>query len=100
MVVFKPDHETTKCCIAFLSNLSENHPNQPITISHNQAIHAGSSLNKKNSSALIHLRFMERFVVLILRKLLTYISLNEVDQNRIRFLWFRNSIVAYKKVKT
>ena len=41
MAAFKPDREMTKCCIVFLSNLSEKDPNQPITISHNQAIFAG-----------------------------------------------------------
>lgn len=105
MAVFKPDRETTKCRIVFLSNLSEKVPNQPITISHNQAIHAGPSLNQKISSALIHLRFDEKICCFDVKKAFNNISLDEVDQNRLLFLWFRNidrrdySIVAYKNVR-
>ena len=105
MAVFKPDRETTKCRIVFLSNLSEKDPNQPTTISHNQAIYAGPSLNQKISSALIHLRFDEKICCFDIKKAFNNISLDEVDQNRLLFLWFRNidrrdySIVAYKNVR-
>ena len=105
MAVFKPDRETTKCRIVFLSNLSEKDPNQPTTISHNQAIYAGPSLNQKISSALIHLRFDEKICCFDVKKAFNNISLDDVDQNRLLFLWFRNidrrdySIVAYKNVR-
>ena len=52
MAIFKPERETTKCRVVFLSNLSEKN-----TMNHNQSIHAGPSMNQKLSSSLLHLRF-------------------------------------------
>ena len=105
MPVFKPDRETTKCRVVFLSNLFENDKTKPMTVSHNQAIHPGPSLNQKISSALLHLRFDPLICCFDIKKAFNNISLNEVDQNKLLFLWFRSvekkdfSIIAYKNVR-
>ena len=57
MGVFKPERETTKCRVVFLSNLSEKDPSQAVTLSHNQAMLSGPSLNQKITTAVLHLRF-------------------------------------------
>ena len=57
MAILKPERETTKCRIVFLSNLSERDDRKSVAISHNQAIHSGPSLNQKISSSVLHLRF-------------------------------------------
>ena len=57
MGVFREQRETTKCRVVFLSNLSENNPRLPLTVSHNQAIHAGQCLNQKLATSLLNLWF-------------------------------------------
>ncbi|XP_066947446.1 uncharacterized protein [Macrobrachium rosenbergii] len=105
MPIFKPDRETTKCRIVFLSNLCEKDPTKPMTVSHNQAIYPGPTLNHKISSALLHLRFDPFICTFDIKKAFNNISLEEIDQNKLLFLWFRNvqkrdfSIIAYKNVR-
>ncbi|XP_068250638.1 uncharacterized protein [Palaemon carinicauda] len=51
MGIFKPDRETTKCRVVFLSNLSDKG-----SMNHNQTMHAGPTLNQKLSTSIINLR--------------------------------------------
>ena len=102
MPVFKPDRQTTKCRIVFLSNLCEKDKTRPMTLSHNQAMFPGPPLNQKITSAVLHLRFDERILVFDIVKAFNQIALRENDQNKLLFLWFKNiakkdfSLVAYK----
>ena len=100
--VIKPDRDTTKCRVVFLSNLCEKDPMKPITMSHNQTIHSGPCLNQKLITTLTHMRF-DRFILCFdIKKAFNMISLSENDANKLLFLWYRNvdkgdySIVAYK----
>ena len=61
MGIFKLQRETTKCRLVFLSNLRQDEPNKKLSLSHNQCIFSGPTLNQKLSSALIHLRFDESY---------------------------------------
>ena len=105
MSVFKMNNETTKCRVVFLSNLCEQRGKNDTTISHNQAMYAGPSLNQKITTALMQLRFGEKLFCYDLRKAFLQISLRPEDSNRLCFLWFRNvkkgdySIVGYKSVR-
>lgn len=90
MGVFKLDRDTTKCRVVYLSNLCEKDPTQTMTVSHNQAIFAGPCLNPKISTALLLLRFDKFLLTFDLVKAFLNISLNEIDQNRLMFLWFKN----------
>ena len=102
MGIFKPERETTKCRVVFLSNLCENKSG---AMSHNQTMHAGPPLNQKLSSSLIHLRFGNFLCCFDIKKAFNQIGLEEVDQNRLLFLWFRNidkedfSFVAYRNCR-
>ena len=51
--VFRPDHQSTKCQIVFLSNLRGNSN----FLSHNQCSYPGPNLNNKMSTAFLLLRF-------------------------------------------
>ena len=105
MGVFKLDRETTKCRIVFLSNLCEADNSKSSSVSHNQAIHSGPNLNQKLSSSLLQLRFDEKLLCFDICKAFNQIALNQVDANRLLFLWFRNiekgdySIVGYRNVR-
>ena len=105
MGVFKMDRETTKCRVVFLSNLCEVDPKRTNAISHNQAIHSGPNLNKKLSTALLHLRFDTKILCFDICKAFNQIALSEIDSNRLLFLWYANvskenfSIVGYKNVR-
>ena len=90
MGVFKPDRETTKCRIVFLSNLCGKDEAGGITVSHNQAIHPGPNLNQKITTSLIHLRFDAHLLCFDLKKAFLQIALNDEDSNRLLFLWFRD----------
>ncbi|XP_068224897.1 uncharacterized protein [Palaemon carinicauda] len=97
MGIFKPDRETTKCRVVFLSNLSDKG-----SMNHNQTMHAGPTLNQKLSTSIINLRFGSKLCCFDIKKAFNNIGLEEVDQNRLCFLWFRNledgdfSIIGYK----
>ena len=47
MSVFKPDRDTIKCRVVYLSNLCENDKNKPRTLCHNQVINPGPNMNGK-----------------------------------------------------
>ena len=102
MAVLKPNRATTKCRVVYLSNLYEIDKSKPATVSHNMAILPGPSLNQKLSTALIHNRFDEKLLCFDLVKAFNQINLNESDQRKTLFLWYKNiekkdfSIVAYK----
>ena len=104
MAVFRPDRETTKCRIVFLSNVCEK-KGKKISLSHNQAIHPGPNLNQKITTALTHLRFDEHLLCSDLKKAFLQIALRPEDSDRLMFLWFKDvhrndfSIVAYKNLR-
>ena len=57
MPVFREKAKSTKCRVVFLSNLSQKGSN---SVSHNEAMFSGPTLNHKMSSSLLHLRFQEK----------------------------------------
>ena len=85
MAIIKPDRETTKCRVVFLSNLKEQVGS---VVSHNQAMYAGPNLNHKLSIALLSLRFNKYLVCFDLSKAFNQINLYENDQSRLLFMWF------------
>ena len=87
MGVFRLSRESTKCRIVFLSNLVENKPNNQLTVSHNQAILPGPSLNQKLASSILHLRFDKYLLCFDLVRAFNQIGLSELDQSRLLFLW-------------
>ncbi len=105
MGVFKPGHETSKCRMVFLSNLSEKNGSGSQTISHNQAMWPGPCINQKLSIALLLLRFDEKLLCFDLKKAFLQIALNEIDKNKLMFLWFNNvekgdfEVVAYRNLR-
>ena len=106
MSIVKLDRDTTKCRVVFLSNLCElDRVNKKLGISHNQALHAGPSLNYKLASALLQLRFGSHLLIYDLKKAFNQLVLNPRDQHKLLFFWYRNikkgdySLVAYKNVR-
>ena len=87
MAVIKPDRETTKCRVVFLSNLKEQVAD---VFSHNQAMYAGPNLNHKLSINLLNLRFNQHLVCFDLCKAFNQINLYENDQSRLLFFWFND----------
>ena len=104
MGVYKLKRETTKCRVVFLSNICER-VSRGCVVSHNQAIHAGPSLNQKLASSILHLRFGEFLLCFDLERAFNQIQLSEMDQNRLLFLWYKDihngdfSLVAYKNIR-
>ena len=90
MGVFRPDKETTKCRIVYLSNLAEKNQAHGRSISHNEAMNCGPNLNRKITTALIKLRFEKNILLFDLTKAFLQIQLNEEDRKKLIFLWFRN----------
>lgn len=105
MGIFKPDRETTKCRVVFLSNLNEVEPGKRMRISHNQCMNPGPTLNQTLSSAYFHLRFDEKLLTYDLKNAFNMLSLKEGDQAKLLFLWYRNvrkgdfTVVAYRNVQ-
>jgi len=103
MPVFRPDSESTKIRVVFLSNLAEKNRNN--YVSHNQAIHAGPPLNQRISAASIQLRFGKFLLTYDLVKAFNQISMSESDSNKLLFLWFRDpangdfSLIGYRCVR-
>ena len=64
-----------------------------------------TSLNKKNSTSIIKLRFDKKLICFDLVKAFNQIELYPVDQNRLCFLWYQNvskddyTIVGYKNLR-
>ena len=102
MSIFKPERETTKLRVVFMSNLCEKNNNK---ISHNQSMLSGPSLNHKLSTALMHLRFDSFLLCFDIVKAFLQIELPPDDQNKLSFLWFNDvanndfSVVAYKSIR-
>ena len=103
MGVFRMEHDSTKCRVVFLSNLCERKNGKGF--SHNQVMLPGPCLNQKMITAVTLLRFDKYLITFDLRKAFLMIKLNELDQNRLLFLWYKNiskgdySIVAYKSLR-
>ena len=103
MPVFKPERDTTKCRVVFLSNLKDARQN--LSLSHNQCMFAGPTLNHKLSSAFIHNRFDLKLLTFDLVKAFNMLALNEVDQSKLLFFWYKDvskgdfSLVAYKNTR-
>ena len=101
MGVFKLKRETTKCRVVYLSNLCGNDSGLPVTVSRNQAMHSGPSLNQKLSSAILHLRFDSKLLTFDLSKAFNMIQLSVEDSTKLLCLWYRNvakqdySVVGY-----
>jgi len=102
MGVFKLARESTKCRVVYLSNLCETDRTRSLTVSHNQAILPGPTLNHTTLTALMLLRFDSYMMLFDIKKAFLAIALREMDQNRLMCLWYRNvsagdfSIVAYR----
>ena len=102
--IFKPQKETTKCRMVFMSNLAEKCQN-PNQLSHNQCMYSGPSINQKLSTALLLLRFDSQLVVFDIRKAFCMVGLTASDANKLLFLWVRNvhkgdfSVQAYRNTK-
>ena len=105
MPIFKLKNDSTKCRIVYLSNLCENNPNLSRTVSHNQCMFPGPSLNQKLSTALLHLRFGKYLMIFDIQRAFNQILLNDNDQVKLLFLWCRNidkkdfSAVVYKHAR-
>ena len=102
MSVLKPDRDTTRCRVVFLSNLCEKNKSLPVTLSHNQTIHSGPCLNQKLLTTLTHMRFDKFILCFDIRKAFNMISLLERDANKLLFLWYKNverkdySLIGYR----
>ena len=66
--------ETTKCRVAYLSNLAE--PNDSHPIGHNQAMLSGPNLNRKIMTAILKLRFDKHILCT------KSISMHNIERNR------------------
>ena len=75
------------------------------SLSHNQVMYSGPTLNQKLSSALLHLRFGRWLLVFDLKKAFNQLLLSESDQSKLLFFWYKNvskgdfSLVAYRNVR-
>ena len=102
MGVFKMDRETTKCRVVYLSNLCEKGEGDIPTVSHNQSLLPGPNMNNKLSTTLISSRFDKHIFTFDLCKAFLNIGLEEHDQNKLLFLWYKNvqdkdyEIIAYR----
>ena len=102
MLIFRLEKISSPCGVVFLSNL--NGKGEGI-ISHNQAMLAGPPLNRKLTTALLGLRFNKFLLCFDLKKAFLQILLNESDQHRLLFLWFKDvtkgdyTLVTYKNVR-
>jgi len=105
MAVFRPEKETTKVRVVYLSNICERDPKTPITFSHNQAILPGPSLNKKISTSILQLRFDRFLLTFDVVKAFLQMKLTETDADKLCFLWFRNvekedfEIIGYRSTR-
>lgn len=87
MGVFRLNHESTKCRIVLLSNLGEK---GNYSISHNQAMMAGTNLNDKISTALTKLRFDNYLLSFDIKRAFLNINLKPIDQDKLLILWYNN----------
>ena len=102
MAIFKPEKESTKTRVVFLSNLCDRSESNPNALSHNQVIRSGPCLNSKLTSALLYSRFDKFFLCYDIKKAFLNIALSERDQSKLLFYWYRNiakgdfELVAYR----
>jgi len=105
MGVFKMNRDTTKCRVVFLSNMCEPDLQKECTVSHNQCILPGPSLNHKISTAIAHIRFDTYLLTFDLSQAFLTIGLKDYDSDRLMFLWFNDcmngdySVVAYRSLR-
>ncbi|XP_068214776.1 uncharacterized protein [Palaemon carinicauda] len=88
MPIFRPDKETTKCRVVFMSNLGESVDGRPLTVTHNQAMHPGPNLNQKLSTAFMNLRFGSKLLCYDIKKAFNQVALTEEDQSKLLFFLF------------
>ena len=86
MGVFKPERETTKCRVVFLSNLCERNPSQSVTLSHNQAMLSDPTINQKITTSVLHLRFDSKLLCFDIKKAFLNIALQPNYANKLLFL--------------
>jgi hypothetical protein len=102
MSVFRMNKETTKCRVVYLSNITENNPQFPTTVSPNQAIMSGPNLNQKLSTSLLLLKFDEYLIIFDIVKAFLMIAMKVLDQARLLIMWYANvkkgdfNVVYYK----
>mgnify|MGYP000226994671 CR=1 FL=1 len=89
MPVIRMSHESTKVRCVYLSNICEK-KNGTLSLSHNQAILPGPSLNQKISTAMLLLRFDRKVLVYDLKRAFLQIEIPYEDSIRLAFLWFNN----------
>ena len=106
MPILKLDRQTTKVRMVFLSNLCEQvRSSGTKSISHNQAMLPGPCLNKKLTTSVLLLRFDKSVIIFDVVKAFNQIALNEIDQARLLFFWFKNveannyEVVAYRNLR-
>ena len=105
MPVFKLNKETTKCRNVYLSNLAGRDPNKTVTLSNNQCVKSGPTVNHKISTSFILMRFDKYLLCFDLVKAFLQISLKDSDSLKLCFLWFRDvkskdfTIECYKNVR-
>ncbi|XP_068225202.1 uncharacterized protein [Palaemon carinicauda] len=103
MPIFKPDKDTSKCRVVFLSNLKDSVDGS--SLSHNQCMYSGPALNQKLSSSFLNLRFDRKLLIFDLKKAFNMLALTENDQAKLLFFWFKNvgkgdfSLVAFKNLR-
>ena len=103
MGVYRMGSESTKCRVVFLSNICERKNGKGL--SHNQVMLPGPCLNQKMSTAIMFLRFDKYLLTFDLKKAFSMIKLNEIDQNRLLFIWYNNinkgdyTLVGYKSLR-
>ena len=90
MSVYRPDHDSTKTRVVFLSNLCEIDPELPYTVCHNQAIRSGPNLNSKLLIAILMLKFDRYVLTYDLVKAFLMIQMTETDQKKLMMLWFKD----------
>ena len=89
MPVYRMSHPSTPCRLVFLSNVCEKSRNGT-SMSHNQTIEVGPSLNSKISTAILFYRFDRKVLLFDLKKAFLQIQLYPEDSMKLAFLWYEN----------
>ena len=89
MPVYKPERETTKIRIVYLSNLAEKLNSG---VSHNNALLPGPSLNTKLLISLILARFDRYVLIFDIKKAFLSIQLRPEDQNKLLCWWYKDAM--------
>ena len=102
MPVYKPDRDSTKLRVVYLSNICEKNLNKSETLCINQCLYPGPNMNSKLSVIIHFLRFDRFLVCFDLVKAFLNLSLNETDSSKLLVWWFRDidngnfNLVPYK----